>query len=95
MNCYAECPGTNAHDLESLKQIGLLLPGSFHKTKFQIFQNKSECSIHVSRPFKYKSKCIAIIFSSNQAHVVVIDSMECGKSINNFFQENSGKHNLK
>ena len=40
--CY-DCPGTNAPDLESSKQIDRLFPASTHKIRFHISQNISKC----------------------------------------------------
>ena len=57
MNCCYDCPRMNAPYLESSEQLDRFFTDSFHKIKFHIFQNIYKCSIHGSRPFKYKNKC--------------------------------------
>ena len=57
LNCFYDCPRMNAPYLESSEQLDHFFTDSFHKIKFYIFKNKSKCSIHVLRPFKYINMC--------------------------------------
>ena len=57
LNSCDDCPGMNAPDLESSKQIYGLFLGSLNKIKFHAHQNISKCSINGLIPFKYKNIC--------------------------------------
>ena len=46
LNFCSDFPGMNTPDLESSEKLDCLFPGSFHKIKFDIYQNIYKCSIH-------------------------------------------------
>ena len=54
--CY-DYTGTNTPYLEKPEQLDSFFPDSFHKIKYNRFQNISKCSIHRLIPFKYNNTC--------------------------------------
>ena len=92
MNCYSDCPRTNAPYLEPPEQLHRLFPAYLHKIKSHIFKNTSNCLIHILIPFKYKNTCELcdkIIDKYNKGRLMVKKCFVLHEEVIDVFNEKS------